>query len=118
MENMNGILSGFTIFFVFTGLLVVGLSVPMIKRWVKPNLWYGFRTSKTLADEKVWYEANAYSGRLLFIVGISWVVAAVGLRYVPTIGTDLAAYNTVYGLIVMIELLAVVALSFWYLQSL
>jgi len=108
MDNLNGIISGFTILFVFVGLLVAGLSVPMILRRVKPNPWYGFRTPKTLADEEAWYEANAYSGRLLLAVGISWVVAAVGLRYVPAIGTDLATYNVAYGLIVLVELLAVV----------
>jgi len=118
MDDFSFMTSGFMILFVFVGLLVVGLSVPMILRRVKPNPWYGFRTPKTLADEEVWYEANAYSGRLLLVVGTSWVVAAVGLRYVPGIGTDLVTYNAVYGLIVLIGLLLVVVLSLRHLQSL
>lgn len=118
MNGASGVLDGFMILFLCTGLLVVGLSVPMILRRVKPNPWYGFRTAKTLADERVWYEANAYSGFLLLVAGIVWVVAAVALRYVPAIGSDLLTYSVVYSLILLIGLLGVTVLSFRYLRSL
>ena len=111
-------ITGLMIMFVGMGLLIVGLSVPMILRRVKPSPWYGFRTPKTLADEGIWYEANAYSGRLLLVLGTIWAVGAVVLRYVPGIGTDLATYSTVCGVMLMVGLLAVVILSLWYLRSL
>ena len=41
------------------GLLIVGLSIPLIRRRVKPNRLYGFRTPKTMSSEQIWYEANA-----------------------------------------------------------
>ncbi len=118
MNELDAVITGFMIMFVGSGLLVVGLSVPMILRRVKPNLWYGFRTAKTLADEEVWYAANAYSGRLLLVMGVIWVAVAVTLRYVPGIGTDLVSYSVVCGVILMVGLLVVVVLSLWYLRSL
>jgi hypothetical protein len=29
------------------------LSIPMVLQKVKPNRWYGFRTPKTLSNEKI-----------------------------------------------------------------
>ena len=43
-------------------VLFVLLSIPLVLRKVKPNVLYGFRTRATLADETLWYEANAYFG--------------------------------------------------------
>lgn len=103
------------IFFVSFGLLITALSVPMILRRVKPNPWYGFRTAKTLADEGVWYKANTYSGRLLLGTGISSVALAVGLRFVPGIGTDLVLYNAVCGGIILLEVVGVLLISLAYL---
>lgn len=53
--------------FALTGLLFVGLSVPLIQQRVPPNRYYGFRAKKTLSDTKIWYEANRVSGDDLFL---------------------------------------------------
>ncbi len=111
-------ITGFMIYFVLVSLLLVGLCVPIILRKVKPNSWYGFRVPKTLSDEKIWYEANAYSGRLMLVAGIIWAVAAVGLRCLPGVGTDLAVYNLSVTAVIMVSLSLVVALSFRYLRML
>ncbi|HEX8138347.1 MAG TPA: SdpI family protein [Pyrinomonadaceae bacterium] len=55
--------------FALVGLLFVGLSVPLIKKRVPPNPYYGFRTKKTLSDPKIWYEANRVSGHDLLVAG-------------------------------------------------
>ena len=59
---MEAVALGFMLFFVATGLLLAGLSIPLIRRRVKPNRFYGFRTPQTLSDERIWYDANAYAG--------------------------------------------------------
>ncbi|MBN2002265.1 MAG: SdpI family protein [Anaerolineae bacterium] len=118
MEDSETIISSFMILFVSGGLLAAALAVPMVLRFVKPNPWYGFRTAKTLADEDVWYKANAYSGKLLFATGLSWVVIAVALRYVPGVGTDPALYNAVVGGFVLLGLVGLLSSSFAYLRSL
>ncbi len=118
MDDLNTEITSLMITFVCLGLLIVGLSVPMILRRVKPNPWYGFRTPRPLADESVWYAANGYSGRLLLMLGAIWAAGAVVLRYVPDMGTDFAACSIAYGVVITVGLLAVVGLSFRYLCSL
>ena len=72
-------------FYVGAGLLLIGLSVPLIRRKVRPNGWYGFRVRQTPADPEVWYAANAYAGKHLLGVGVVTVLTAVGLYRVPGI---------------------------------
>jgi len=57
--------------FVGMGLLFAGLGIPMMLRRVPPNRLYGLRVPATYADEHVWYEANAESGRDLVVFGLA-----------------------------------------------
>ena len=43
------------------------IAIPLILRKVPRNVVYGFRTRATLKDDFVWYEANAYFGKLFLI---------------------------------------------------
>lgn len=79
---------GFAFLFIATGVLLIGLSVPLIRRRVAPNALYGLRIPATLSDDWVWYEANARSGRDLFGLGCAQVLAAIGLSVVPGITVD------------------------------
>ena len=63
--------------FTGVGLLLIALAVPLMRRSVPPNGWYGLRVAATFADEWVWYEANAHSGRDLMILGALQMVVAV-----------------------------------------
>jgi uncharacterized membrane protein len=118
MEETRATIDIFTLFFVCSGLLITGLSIPMIKGLVKPNWWYGFRTVKTLSDKKIWYPANAYSGRLLLIMGIIWTAAPLILRFVPGVGTNFVLYSSIEGIIVLISMLVLVVLSIRYVRKL
>jgi uncharacterized membrane protein len=77
---------------ITSSVLLIGLSIPLIKRKVAPNSWYGFRVRQTLEDPGVWYEANAYSGKCLLWAGVAMLVASVALFAVP--GLDGPAYAT------------------------
>ena len=48
-------------------VVFVIIAIPLILRKVPRNVVYGFRTRATLKDDFVWYEANAYFGRLFLI---------------------------------------------------
>lgn len=63
--------------FVGVGLLLVVLALPLMRRRVPPNGWYGVRVDATFADEWVWYEANARSGRDLLFLGMVQVALAL-----------------------------------------
>jgi uncharacterized membrane protein len=59
------------------GAIICSLAVPMMQRRVKPNRLYGLRCPATFADEWVWYEANARSGRELFALGLCVLIFAL-----------------------------------------
>ena len=69
--------------FWFVGLIFVGLAIPLIKRKVRPNALYGLRVAATLENEKVWYEANAHSGRDLLWLGIGTIIISSALFALP-----------------------------------
>lgn len=69
-------LSQFVIF-ELTGLLQIVLSVPMVQRRVKRNHLYGFRTRKTLRDDRTWYAANEYCGKLLIVAGAVQCIGSI-----------------------------------------
>ena len=73
--------------FAAVGLLIAGLAVPLMWRRVPPNNLYGLRVPATLADEWVWYEANARSGRWLCALGLLTAVLALVLPLVIPTGT-------------------------------
>jgi uncharacterized membrane protein len=62
-----------------TGLLFVGLSIPLICGRIPPNRFYGFRTPKTLSDPKIWYEANRIMGNDLFLAGAVLTLSSIAM---------------------------------------
>lgn len=59
------------------GILFMAIAIPLIQARVPRNVWYGFRTPKTLSSDSIWYAANAYMGRHLFRCGR--ILAAGGI---------------------------------------
>ena len=90
----------YTLLFAGTGLLLVALAVPLVRRRVKPNVLYGLRVPATFSDEWVWYEANAKSGRDLLIVGILQFVMALALAREARINE--ATYSIVNAAILLV----------------
>ena len=74
--------------FTATGLLFIGLAIPLLRRRVRPNGLYGVRVPATFEDEAVWYEANARSGRDLLAFGVLIVGSAVALPLSSHLTTD------------------------------
>ena len=104
------------ILFVSDGLLLVAVSVPLIRRRVKPNLVYGFRVAKTLSDPGVWYAANEYAGRMLLRAGAFIAPFCLALAFVP--GITLLGYAIAGGLVSVGSVLVAAWRSFRYLNSL
>jgi len=53
-------------------LFVAG--IPFAMNRVKPNMWSGFRTERTLADPKVWYRVNRDMGLDLMGLGVVYAI--------------------------------------------
>lgn len=79
MDNLTIPALVLMVVFVGTGLLKIKLALPLIRRQVKPNALYGFRARKTLSDERIWYEANAYAAKLLLRLAAATIATAVFL---------------------------------------
>jgi len=57
------------IIFVCSGLLTIAAGIPLRRRKIKPNWFYGFRTPTTLKDEALWYDVNEKAGKDLVMIG-------------------------------------------------
>jgi uncharacterized membrane protein len=104
--------------YVAMGVLFVALGLPLMARRVPPNHWYGFRVPKTLkpGNERIWYDANAYSGRLMTWGGALTAVGAIALRFDGALSLDSYAYGCMG--IMVAALVVVLILSLRYLASL
>ena len=71
--------------YTWVGAIFVALAVPLMRRLVGPNHWYGFRVPQTLSDPHVWYEANLYAGKGFFWLGVVLMAVAVVLYWVPRV---------------------------------
>lgn len=70
---------------LFTGLLLIGLAVPLIRRQVKMNRWYGVRIPKAYVSEANWYALNEVGGRWLAGAGVLLtLVGGAVLLWPPT----------------------------------
>jgi len=74
--------------FVGSGLLMAILALPLTRRKVKPNPWYGFRVRATLEDPEVWYEVNAVAGQWLLRAGVLIIVVALVAYLIPGLSVD------------------------------
>lgn len=78
--------------FLLLSLVLIALAIPMIKRRVKPNRFYGLRMRETLEHEGVWYAANERAGRDLLSLGVvsALLSGGVWLFQVPAESAALA----------------------------
>jgi uncharacterized membrane protein len=73
-----------TLVFILVGMVFVGVGFPLFSGRVKPNLWYGCRTGRTLSDEGLWYRANRRFGAGMMVLGAAIAAAAALIyRFVP-----------------------------------
>jgi uncharacterized membrane protein len=75
--------------FIAAGAVIILVSIPLMRRRVPPNALYGLRVPPTFADEWVWYEASARSGRDLVSLGVLVIALALLLPAASGISTDL-----------------------------
>ena len=79
---MLSIQTSLFVFFI-TGFLFSALSIPLIRKKVKLNAWYGIRTMETMRDEKIWYKVNSIMGKYLFVFGVIISAFSVYFSFFP-----------------------------------
>jgi UDP-N-acetylmuramyl pentapeptide phosphotransferase/UDP-N-acetylglucosamine-1-phosphate transferase len=93
--------------FFVTGLIFSGLAIPLIKRKIKMNSWYGIRIPQTTQSENIWYEVNEIMGKYIFSWGIFISILSLYFILNPTDPDYLMVYILLGILIVGAVLLVV-----------
>jgi uncharacterized membrane protein len=99
----------------FSGLLLAGLSVPLILHKIPPNGLYGFRVPSTLENPQLWYKVNAYAGKRLLVVGLGTAIGSIILYYFTIPNLEEYALSCL-GLFLALFLWCIIT-SFLYLRS-
>ena len=103
---------------LWSNALLPLLCIPLIQRGVGPNPVLGLRTKKTLSDERIWYEANAYCGRGMLRASLVNTAALVLSLLVPGIRGNPAVFALGNALLMLVSILAVTIASLRYLRTL
>ncbi len=93
-------------------LVIIGLSVPLIKKKIKMNQGYGIRIAEAFKSEERWFEINQYGGRLLLLWGI--VIAITAVVGLPLEKKYWIPYSHIATIIILVGLGIVVGLIFRY----
>jgi SdpI/YfhL protein family len=101
--------------YVFSGLLLAGLSVPLIKHKIPPNGLYGFRIPSTLENPDLWYKINEYSGWRFLVVGLGTSIGSSILYFIYPSSVDGYALSCL-GWFLALFLWGIIT-SFLYLKS-
>jgi len=104
--------------YISSGLLLAALSIPLIRRKIKPNGLFGFRVSATMENPKLWYKVNEYAGRRLLTAGIGIALAALFLYLWPGLNLTIESYALAVTGVVAGLLLWSILQSFLYMKSL
>jgi uncharacterized membrane protein len=93
---------------LLSALLLILFAVPLWRRMVPPNRYYGVRTRATLGDEERWYAVNASTGLDLLVAGIVLLAGILALEHVgatwPPEFRNLAAAALLVALLVRVSI--------------
>ncbi len=97
---------------IAVGLVLIAVSIPLVKRRIKPNHGYGFRISKAFESEENWYRINEYGGRQM----IKWsvVIILIGLvtLFIP-LGPEDHVLALLFGLAPVLILIPAIQTILW-----
>lgn len=88
----------------------LGLAIPLIKRRVPMNRWYGIRIRRAFESEQRWYSVNEYGGRALaYWSAFIALVGAAGLMLGPNAWPQYAMISTI--LLLLSLVIVVIAIT-------
>jgi hypothetical protein len=61
----SNIMLGLTV--IGAGCVCIALGLPLMKRKIRMNRWYGVRIPKSFQSEEYWFKINEYGGRQLVV---------------------------------------------------
>ena len=94
------------------GFIFSVLAIPLMKRKIKMNSWYGIRLPQTMANENVWYEVNEKVGRYIFFFGLLICALTVLVYLYPIIDKIFSVYILLAVLVLGSILLIVISINY------
>ena len=95
------------------GGVFILIAIPLARRKVSPNKWYGFRIPATLSNEVVWYETNAQVGKDMMKLGALLMAGGILFYFV-----DVHFFGKVMALLILLEVGIMVLLARgWHLAN-
>ncbi|WP_078544622.1 SdpI family protein [Litchfieldia alkalitelluris] len=71
------------IYNIASGLLFVGISIPLYKERIKMNYLYGVRFSQSFKSDENWYKINKYGAKRMMIWSIPLFIIGVIILFLP-----------------------------------
>jgi uncharacterized membrane protein len=105
----------FLVLYAVGGLLLAGLSVPLILQKVPPNSFYGLRVPSADENPQLWYQVNTFAGRRFMLAGLGTSVGAVILYFVAAADVNYYALSSL-GWFLALFLWAAIT-SFLYMRA-
>jgi hypothetical protein len=69
-----------------TGLVMIGVSIPLVQGRIRPNRLYGVRLAQSFQSEDAWFAINRFGGKHLIAWAVPLVCIGIGcffLRLAP-----------------------------------
>lgn len=92
------------------GLVSIGVALPLIRKKVPMNGWYGIRIPAAFKSDDAWYELNRYGGWLFLVWGLSIVATSIAGALVSKSGW--IAYNFIALVVIVGGLVTVLSLIY------
>jgi len=75
MDMSGGVVTGLML--IGCGVLFIAVGLPLARGRVSRNAFYGYRTSTTRRDDRIWYPVNAMTG--IWLIWAGALAAVIGL---------------------------------------
>lgn len=91
--------------FFLTGLVIIGISIPLIFRRIPMNHFYGVRLPRAFESDANWYAINTYGGRILVAAGGAICLLGIGTWLIsPSSSTTITALSVAPVVIMLLTL--------------
>ena len=67
-------------------VIFILISIPLLKRMIPMNRWYGARFKKSFESEENWYRINAYSAKQLILWSVPLLIIGIVTLFLPLAG--------------------------------
>jgi hypothetical protein len=88
-------------------ILIIAISIPLVKRKIKMNPWYGVRIPKSFESEENWYKINAYGGKRMIVWALLPAVVGIVAFFLP-LDSDAGGTPLLAVLLAFVPLIAII----------